>query len=331
MSIAVNVPTPLGAPEGYEWFDDEPVFDPERHLALTEPESVVMLADLGYSASEIATKATPMAASAPFRMLSDEGAEVMLTVARRLRSYARPAGDRIARVVRGGTFRSRWLHDLCVSPEVTQHLSRIYGIEVMPHLISTQLAHLNYDPPSLDSIDKWHHDTLPLDYVMSVTDPAKVSGGRFEFFQGTKAEAAELAARGERPPAERTIVPNVPGPGWTIALHGDMVVHRAAPLTQLCERISMVNGYVATDATLDEQSRNADLKLIDDPGILYTDWARLSAWRARERLDNLLANLQYGVSREDAAASLRAAVADVEKAATEMLTEASMPEHYERR
>ena len=102
-----------------EWFDDEPAFDPERHLRLEEPEEVVMLADLGYDQAEIATKATPVAASSPFRILSDEGATVMLDVARRLRSFARPAGNRIERMSRGGCYRSRWLRDLCTSPDVS--------------------------------------------------------------------------------------------------------------------------------------------------------------------------------------------------------------------
>ena len=54
--------------------------------------------------------------------------------------------------------------------------------------------------------------------------------------------------------------------GYAIALHGDMVVHRAAPLVKLKERISMVNGYVALDTTVDEQSRTADLIIVDDHG-----------------------------------------------------------------
>ncbi|MYK75994.1 MAG: hypothetical protein F4016_03565, partial [Acidimicrobiaceae bacterium] len=104
--MGVAVPFPETQPAGYEWFDDEPAFDPERHLQLEEPEEVVMLADLGYDQAEIATKATPVAASSPFRILSDEGATVMLGVARRLRSFARPAGNRIERMSRGGCYRS---------------------------------------------------------------------------------------------------------------------------------------------------------------------------------------------------------------------------------
>ncbi len=124
------VPFPATQPRGYEWLDGEPAFDAGRHLQLEEPAEVLMLADLGYDAAEIATKATPVALSSPFRMLSDEGSAIVLETARRLRCFTRPAGERIERTVRGGCYRSRWLRDLCLSPEVTAHLtSDLIGID----------------------------------------------------------------------------------------------------------------------------------------------------------------------------------------------------------
>ena len=279
------MPFPTAQPAGYDWFDDEPAFDPARHLQLEEPHGVVMLADLGYDHAEIATKATPVAASSPFRILSDEGAAVMLEVARRLRAFARSAGNRIERMSRGGCYRSRWLRDLCTSPDVSDHLELIYGTAIAPHPMPVHLGHINYEPSSVDAaIDKWHHDTLPLDYVMAVTDPALVPGGRFEYFLGTKHEAASLAASDRTPPPESIVVPEFGGPGYAIALHGDMVVHRAAPLTTLTERISMVNGYVSLDTSQDDQSRTADLIIVDDHESLWTEWAKTAAWRSSGRL-----------------------------------------------
>lgn len=327
--MAAALPFPDVQPAGYEWFDDEPVFDPARHLALTEPDSVVMLADLGYSATEIATKATPVAASSPFRILSDDGAEVMLSVARRLKQHAKPAGERIERMTRGGCYRSRWLRDLCMSAEVTEHLEAIYGIEVAPHPMPLHLGHINFEPSAIDtSIDKWHHDTLPLDFVMAVTDPADVAGGRFEYFLGTKHEAAEMAEAGATPPPDRTVAPAFGGAGWAIALHGDMVVHRAGPLDELCERISMVNGYVATDRTLDEQSRTLDLLAVDDRELLFTEWARFAAWRSIGRLQHLVDTLAFNPDNDVVAAQLEDAIADATRAANEMRRDNVAISHY---
>jgi hypothetical protein len=327
--MGIAVPFPETQPPGYAWLDDEPGFDPARHLQLEEPADIVLLADLGYTEDEIATKATPVAASSPFRMLSDEGAQIMLDLARRLRTFATPAGDRIETMTRGGCYRSRWLRDLCVSQEVTAHLEGIYGIPIAPHAMPLHLGHLNYEPSRIEvAIDKWHHDTLPLDFVMTVTDPALVAGGRFEYFLGTKHEAAELAAAGHTPPPERTVAPEFQGPGYAIALHGDMVVHRAGPITELTERISMVNGYVALDTSRDEQSRSADLIAVDDPNALYAEWARFAAWRAQDRLTRLLEELPFEPDPTVVADRLDAAIADVARAADEMRAGARSLEHY---
>lgn len=327
--MGVAVPFPDAQPAGYEWFDGEAVFDPDRHLRLEEPDEIVMLADLGYDEAEIETKATPVAASSPFRILSDEGAAVMLDVARRLRTFARPAGNRIERMSRGGCYRSRWLRDLCTSPAVTDHLERIYGTAVSPHPMPVHLGHINYEPSSIDSsIDKWHHDTLPLDYVMMVTDPARAPGGRFEYFVGTKHEAASMAAQDRTPPPARTVSPDFAGPGYAIALHGDMVVHRAAPLDRPAERISMVNGYTALDTSLDDQSRTADLIIVDDHESLWTEWAKTAAWRARGQLQSLIDGLEFTSDRDAVIAALEGAVGDVQRAIDEMRAGERMTEHY---
>ena len=327
--MGVAVPFPAIQPAGYEWFDDEPAFDPERHLGLEDPAEVIMLADLGYDHHEIATKATPVAASSPFRILSDEGAAVMLRVARRLRSFARPAGDRIERMVRGGCYRSRWLRDLCISQDVSDHLERIYGIAVAPHPMPLQMGHINFEPARIDAaVDKWHHDTIPLDYVMPVTDPASVVGGRFEYFLGTKHEAAALAAEGRTPPPERTVAPDYAGPGYAVALQGDMVVHRAGPLTEPCERISMVSAYVALDTSVDEQSRTTDLIIVDDQMALWAEWAKMAAWRSKGRLQSLIDELQFTSDRDAVVARLESAVADVHQAIDAMRAGERMTEHY---
>ena len=84
---------------------------------------------------------------------------------------------------------------------MTEHLCSIYSVDVAPHPITSQLGHLNFAPAEIGAaVDKWHHDTLALDYVMMVADPQVLDGGDFEYFVGTKAEVAALADRGERPP-----------------------------------------------------------------------------------------------------------------------------------
>lgn len=323
------IPFPDRQPDGFDVLADEPAFDPDRHLQLEHPTQIVELADLGYPADEIATKATSVAATSPFRILSVEGARVLLDVARRLEPSSRPAGTRIRRSVRGGCYCSRWLRDLCLCADVSDHLSDIYGVRVAPHPMPHQLGHLNYAPPVVEeNIDKWHHDTLTLDYVLPVTDPTTVAGGRFEYFVGTKTEASQLAQMGRLPPPDRIVAPHFPGPGWAIALHGDMVVHRAARLLAPSERISMVNGYVSLDTSTDDQTRHADLIGVDADHVLYVEWARYAAWRAGDRLATLIRDLGFGESPEAVAQHLETSVADVVRAAAEMRAGQREIAHY---
>lgn len=329
--MAISLPFPDDQPPGFELLDGEPVFNPDEHLQLEQPDEVTMLTDLGYIEEEISGTATPVACSSPFRVLSDDGAEIMLETARRLRAFATPAGDRIENVVRGGCYRSKWLRDLALSPEVARHMSSIYGIEVAPHAMPLHLAHLNFEPSTIEnSIDKWHHDTLPLDYVMSVTDPAEVAGGRFEYFTGTKTEMATLAETGETPPVERRVAPEFAGPGYAIALHGNMVVHRAGELFEMCERISMVNGYVAADTSLDGQSRSRDLLAVDPPEVLLAEWAKFAAWRSHGRLGTLMDSLDFTDDVESVIAALEHGIADVREAIEDMRQGEKPADHYER-
>ena len=207
----------------------------------------------------------------------------------------------------------------------------IYGVDVLPHNMPVHLGHINYQPTNpKEAVDKWHHDTIPLDYVMMVTDPTRLHGGQFEYFLGTKEEAANFTIEGRKPPLDRVVTPDFPGPGYAIALHGDMVVHRGAPLNEQAERITMVNGYIAVDRSRDDQSRARDLIGIDDPAVLYTEWAKHVAWRAQGRLETIIETLQFDQNNDTVIAHLEDAIEDVVKAIDDMRAGPREAEHYER-
>lgn len=325
------IPFPDGQPVGYAWFDDEPMFDPAIHLQLETPATKQYLREFGYSDDVIASKASPVAVSSPFRILSDEGAAVLLNTARKLRRHAISC-ERIENMVRGGCYRSRFLRDLCTNTSLTQLMCDVYETDVAPHTMPLHLGHMNFSPDDLSkAVDKWHHDTLPLDFVMMVTDPASLDGGRFEYFVGTKDEMAALAKQGKTPPHDRVVAPPFNGPGYAIALHGNMVVHRGGPLNKPGERISMVNGYVSTNTALDDQHRHKDLTLVDDPEALYAEWAKHSAWRARHRLSSLISDMTYSPDRVAVADQLEDAIRDVTQTIADMRDQGDhQMHHYEK-
>ncbi len=309
---------PRELPQGYSYLDEAVTFDVDRHLQLEQPDQIYKLADFGYGESEIAQCPTDFAVSSPVRLLSDEGVAALLAVARSLRQYA-VGCERIQNMVRGGVYQSRFLRDLCLCPEVTQFLKGIFGTELAPHTMPLHLGHLNFAPDDLDkAVDKWHHDTLGLDYVMLVSDPRQLDGGEFQYFLGSKYEAAELAAAGKSIPADRVVSPEFPGPGYISPLHGNMVVHRAAKLNAVGERITMVNGYVPLDSSLPDPCRFFDLKQVDPHHVLFSEWARHKAWLAQGKLNRLIDDIPFTEDRASLVLSLKSAVVDVEAAIADL-------------
>ena len=277
-------------PNGYDPLPSEPQFDPAKHLALEMPADVYSLADLGYGQEAIAACPTDFAATSVFRVLSDEGVACLYDVCKQLEAFT-SSNPRIERCTRGGVYRSKFLRDLCLSPEITEFMSKLAGVKLMPHTIPHQLGHLNYNPSVVGGdVDKWHVDTLRYDYVMFVTDPTRVKGGAFQYFKGTKDEIAAIKASGDKVPAERVIAPEMPGPGYAVLQQGNMVVHQAKGLEEEGERITMVNGYVADPSHFDDFTRYDQLTLVDPPEVVTAEYARhvavLSEMRLNGKLDS---------------------------------------------
>ena len=329
MNIAI--PFPEEQPKGYHWLSGETLFDPKKHLALESPTHMLSLEDLGYTKEEIQDKASTFGVSEPFRILSEEGSEILLETARRLKPFSKRAGNRIENTVRGGCYRSRWLRDLCTSQDVCELMASIFKTKVSPHTMPVHLGHLNYQPNKIEeAVDKWHHDTIPLDYVMMVSDPKTLHGGEFEYFLGTKMEAEELSKKGKKPSRELVKSPIFPAPGYAVALHGNMVVHRGAPLTKPGERITMVNGYVSMNCMLDDQSRSRDLIGIDDPESLYTEWAKHASWRTQNRLKTIIDPMAFNQDPKQVLEKLESAAKDLLKTIDDIKSGPRVSQHYER-
>ena len=305
---------PNQLPAGYRYANESVKFDPDRHLQLEAPASTLSLSDLGYTPEQIETCATDFAVSSAVRILSDEGVEAMADIARSLKQYA-VGCERIENMVRGGVYQSKFLRDFCLCKEVTEFIGDIFEVPVAPHTMPLHLGHLNFAPQDLSrSVDKWHHDTLALDYVLFVSDPNRLEGGDFQYFKGTKHQAKAYADTGESIPEELAVSPFFPGAGYAIVLHGNMVVHRATRLTQAAERITLVNGYVPLNPSFEDVCRFADLTLVDPHHVLFTEWARHKAWLSMGKLQSLIETIPYTDNKETITAQLKNAIAEVESA-----------------
>ncbi len=284
---------PTKHPEGFPVLKGEPVFDPTKHLQIEMPDTIISLKEFGYSEEDIAQCPCDFGITNVFRILSDEGAQCMLEVARMLEPYVK-SNARISRNVRGGAYQSKFLRDLCQSQELTEAVSKICGSPMLPHTIPHQLGHMNYNPKEVgENVDKWHVDTLRIDFVMFVTDPNSVVGGEFEYYLGTKEEVAELKKAGKPLDPVKIKAPVLPGPGYAVLQQGNMVVHRAKGLTEPGERITMVNGYVPRDVSFPDYTRFDQLYLVDPEHMAASEYMRHVSWMGRELLDGQLKGFEF--------------------------------------
>jgi len=280
---------------GFTPIADDPVFDPAIHLALGQPERIYALTELGYEPSQL-TEPTPSAVAATdcFRLLSDEGVAALYHVCKQLEAFT-TSNPRISRSTRGGVYRSRFLRDLSLSPEITEHLSALMESPLLPHAMGHQLAHLNYQPLTLsENVDKWHYDTLQVDYVMFVTDPNEVDGGEFQYFLGTRDEMKELHSTGKKIPSERIVAPTMPGAGYAVLMQGNYVVHQACGLQSPGERITFVNGYSFTDPAISDFTAFKQLRIVDPEQTINAEYARQMAYRSAQHLQACINTPHYG-------------------------------------
>jgi hypothetical protein len=320
--VLANPPShPSTRPCSYGQLRDEPVFDPQRHLALEAPPRRWTLDELGYAKEVAQTCASQVAVAAPLRLLSDQGAEAARKVALALRD-SRQAGDRTASYLAGGVYRSAFLRDLCNCPQVTAFLSEIAGCELLPHSMPSQQVYLNYAPEDLSkAVDSWHTDSIGFDCVLMISDPASFSGGQFQFFVGTRDEAATLldscpenltAANVRDLPAGRVAGVQFPAAGYAVFQQGTMVVHRATRLERRAERNTAVIGYVSRDVALPDPTVDS---IVDwgEPGII-AEFARHKAWLSCTKLDHLLREIDLNASAADVRTRLAEAIADARRA-----------------
>ena len=312
---------PRDVPSGYEMLADEPRYDAKRHLALDSPPEVWKLTDLGYDAADVERCASDVAITSPFRLLSDEGVAAAREVALALRDM-RGGDERTASYLSGGVYRSRFLRDFCNCPIVAECLSEIAGTPLLPHSMPSQQIYVNYAPEDVSkAVDTWHTDGIGFDISILVSDPSSFEGGEFQFFLGTKQEAARyLDARPEdlteanpnELPEDRIRSAAFPGAGYALFQSGDMVVHRVNRLRSRAERITMVPGYVARDVRYSDPTRDV-VAHWGEPGMT-AEFARHKAWLARAKLGGLIEKLPLTDDVELIRRELRWATADVETA-----------------
>jgi hypothetical protein len=280
--------TTVAAPPGYGGLESDVAWEPQRHLALVPPERVTLLDEWGPDAAG-PMALSPIAITSPFRLLSDEGAATLQAICAELERYS--VGDeRIAKKVRGSIYRSQFLRGMYEDESVLAFLRGLAQAPLEPHPVSHHAIHINYAPDDLSrNVDQWHRDVISFDYVLMVSDPGPMRGGRFEYFLGSVEEGSALLASGAGLPRDRVASPDFPGPGWAVLQQGHRVLHRAARLEERYPRVTIVGSYWTALADRDDPTDLPTIVRVDGPEIALVEWSRFQARVAAHRLEHFAA------------------------------------------
>ena len=305
----------LSAPPGYGALATDVPWDPERHLALEAPTTVTLLDEWGPGAAG-PTALSPFAITSPFRLLSDEGVATLQAICNELEQDA--VGDeRIAKKVRGSVYRSEFMRGMYAEPTVVEFLRELAQAPLELHPISHHAIHINYAPDDLSrNVDQWHRDAISFDYVLMVSDPRPMRGGRFEYFLGSVEEGRELLESEGGLPDDRVATPDFPGPGWAVLQQGHRVLHRAARLEERYPRMTIVASYWTADTDRDDPTDLLTTLRADGRDIALVEWSRYQARVAAHRLQHFAATkTDFAHSPEELQSELRSIAARLEDAA----------------
>lgn len=293
----------------------EDKFEESIHLELTNPEKIWSLKDFGYKDNFIRDAPFNIAVSSPFRILSDVGIKALNKSINKLLKY-KNTSERISNFIRGSYFRSTFIKDLLSSKKLNEHISKLAGAKALPHPMALYQGHINLKPEDEDqAVDKWHTDTVVLDFVLLCTDPSQFSGGQFEYFKCTKGEAIKGLIREE----DRDIIRvEFPRAGYAILQQGNLVVHRATAVSEGKERTTLVQSFISDDPSFVDISKLNDCRPVDPPDILYSEWARYKAFLSQRKLNKLLETLPNSEDKNMICLELRKAIRDVEQAILEI-------------
>jgi hypothetical protein len=293
-----------------------PRFEPKEHLKLTSPEKIWSLEDFGYPKQTIKKAPFPVAVTSPFRILSEKGLKALRESINALLEHRRES-ERMANFIRGGVLYSPFIRGLCTSPELQAFISELAGAEAIPHPMSLYQGHVNLLPPEKGrEVDRWHTDTVALDFVLMTTDPSTYEGGHFEYFQCTKGQAIRAMIREEALP--HIVKVEFSEPGMALLQQGNMVVHRANAVTKGDERTTLVQSFIPDSTDFTDVSKLDDCKLVDPHDILFTEWARYKAFLSQKKLRRLIDELPYTDDKNKICMELRQAIRDVEEAILEI-------------
>ncbi|KAK4552996.1 hypothetical protein LTR86_009920 [Recurvomyces mirabilis] len=272
-------------------------FDPTQHLAFEQPESILMMEDIGFSKD---TGVSPVAVSQPFRLFTPECIQKFRdeVLSEAVMSECTVKSNLAACQIRGYAAKhAPFVYDAWHNPTLLSHISKIAGVDLIPNM-NLEIGHINISVKSSAQAaseraeiererknydqdegiagcpwedDKpvvgWHTDSYPFVCVTMLSDCEGMVGG----------ETALRTGFGD--------VMKVRGPemGCAVVMQGRYITHQALRALGSKERITMVTSFRPKSPHLPDDSVLSTVRGISDISELYYEYARYRLEMLEER------------------------------------------------
>lgn len=268
-------------------------FDAARHLNFEPPSEYYTLDKLGLSSTG---SISPVAITAPFPLLSDEGirkarADLFRTELLAKHKYVECKDPGVYKL-RGYGKDAPFVYDMWTSKEMLAACSTAAGCE-LDVVFDYEIGHINVqlplgvdeggddlerllppvDPPhqtadvsdeeaakaaeaGIANVTAWHNDSFPWVCVIMLSDPTGMKGGETALRRG---DGSILRVRG-------------PSKGYAVMMQGGLINHVALKTLGDGERITMVTSFRPRDPHAVDLSNLGNVKAVSDLGQLFTQW-----------------------------------------------------------
>ena len=292
--------------------DEEMVWEDSKHLNLSNPSEVLTLdKDIGNDSNIIGQLPTNYACCSTFQVLNEEGSRVLDHVLTGLSKHAK-VSPRIPKLIRGGTFRSKFLNGMGHSPAVLQHVSNLAGCEMIYHPMKIHQLHINLKPTdakpssetssdtgsdksisSKQNVDRWHCDSTPFVLIVFCTNPDEYTGGELQYFAGSREEGMELLSTGKGLPKERIRNFGCQMKGFGVFMQGWRVFHQVTPVDYGNARTTIVFSFQPRNVLALEACCHLShtYSQVDPLHVIMSDWIRFRCWKVTRRFEIMYENL----------------------------------------
>jgi len=168
----------------------------------------------------------------PFCFLTSNALEILHQIIEKNKVHIQ-SNERIPNFLRGLVYYSTFIRDLCYHSLVLEYLSKLTGIQLIPHYLASNVGHVNIGLVNQKDVDQWHYDSVPYVLIVLLTDPTKFQGGNLEYELNDKIHCVPFCSAGD-----------------AIFLKGSEIKHHVTRVLS-GKRITLINSYMDANDLID--------------------------------------------------------------------------------